>query len=232
MVGGRPGQRERCFGPLRDREVGDGLHVLAFELAIGLEHVAVGACDRRAATVGEAADPRNRGPIVGAQHDLHPHRHRAALAADDADDVAMALATPHGVDQHHRALGGLEPRLEHERVLAVGARRPGDRHRGSDLPAAVAVVAQQRREEGARIEARQGHPIDRAVEPDEAGALAIADQSVIFDPERHGRCGLLSVGSADHVAPLGPTRRRPSGSGQPSQALAEQREDAVGIDVP
>jgi hypothetical protein len=49
----------------------------------------------------------------------------------------------------------------------------------------VLLVAEQRGEARRRVEARQAHPVDRAVPADEGGGLQVADDSVVFDSARH-----------------------------------------------
>lgn len=55
---------------------------------------------------------------------------------------------------------------------------------------------EQRREARRRIEARQAEPIDRAVATDERGALAVAEQRIVFDTQRHQDLAPLSLCSS------------------------------------
>jgi hypothetical protein len=54
-----------------------------------------------------------------------------------------------------------------------------------DPPAAVILVAEQGREAGLGIEARQAQPVHRTVRADQCGRLHVPDDGVIFDPACH-----------------------------------------------
>ena len=86
----------------------------------------------------------------------------------------------------------------HERVLAVTALDRLDLAVRREQPAAVLIVAEQRGEAGARVEAREAEPVDRAVPPDERRGLQVADQAVVLDPHHSasGERAEAAVGSA------------------------------------
>ena len=75
----------------------------------------------------------------------------------------------------------LELGLQHERVAAVAAPGRVELALRLDRPVPVLGVAEQRREDRSRVEARQAEPVDAAVAADERGGLEIADQSVVLD---------------------------------------------------
>ena len=65
----------------------------------------------------DVAHPRDHVAVVEAHDQAHRHRHRAAEALDDADDVDGVVADRHAVDDPHAALGRVELGLEHERAV-------------------------------------------------------------------------------------------------------------------
>ena len=93
----------------------------------------------------------------------------------------------HEIDQRDRAVLGLEVRFEDQRVGAIAPRDLGVPVARRDDEAAVLARAEQRREAGIRVEARPAQPVDRAIAADQRGALAVADQRVVFD----AACGMM-----------------------------------------
>src|SRR5688572_23769999 len=81
-------------------------------------------------------------------------------------------------------------------MAAVSPRYAPHLGRWRNQPAAMLGRAEQRREAGARIEARQTEPIDRAIARDERRALAVADQRVVFNVRRHGSRGQVAPSAA------------------------------------
>ena len=111
-------------------------------------------------------------------------RHLALEPFDDAHDVRIQAARRHEVDDADAAVVGVEVELVHERPVAVaplGALHVGG---GREQPTAVALVAEERREACARVEAGEAEPVDRAVATYESGRLQVADEAVVLDP--HG----------------------------------------------
>jgi hypothetical protein len=106
----------------------------------GAQHHHARAGDGAQRVVVEAGDPRDRGAVVEAQHELGAHRHAPAPADHPAHDVGRAVGRRHRVDHGHRAAGGLPLGLEHEGVGAVAARRPRVGVGGGEEPAAVVGV--------------------------------------------------------------------------------------------
>jgi hypothetical protein len=54
-----------------------------------------------------------------------------------------------------------------------------------DLPVTVIGVAEQGRETGLGVEARQAQPVHRTVRADQRGRLHVADDGVVLDPACH-----------------------------------------------
>ena len=131
-------------------------------------------------------DPGNIGAEAEADHQLHPHPDPAANAAHQPHHVGGVAARRHEIDQVDRAVSGLEPRLQDQRIVPIAARGARDLPRRRDQPAAVLLGAEQRGKAGIGIEGRPAQPVDRSVAADQRRGLAIADQPIIFDPARQG----------------------------------------------
>ena len=177
-----PGQHERNPLARLRREVRDGAQVLAAQVDRRAKSDRVRAGDRDPGVVLEPAHPGDDAAVVEADHELHPHRHAPLEPFDDPDDVRSLAARGHEVDHADAAVLGVEVELVHERVLSVPALDSLDLAVGREQPAAVLLVPQQRGEAGARVEAREAEPVDRAVSPDERRGLQVADQAVVLDP--------------------------------------------------
>ena len=78
----------------------------------------------------------------------------------------------------------MEVELVHERAFAVPPLGVGHLAVRREQPAAVPLVAEQRREAGVRVEAGQAEPVDRAVAADERSRLQVADQAVVLELHR------------------------------------------------
>ena len=76
----------------------------------------------RSAPSSSARDPRNRAAVVEAKHQLHAHPHAPAFASHQSDDVRVAAARGHEVDEEDDAISGLDAGLEDQRVAAIAAR--------------------------------------------------------------------------------------------------------------
>ncbi len=157
------------------------------------------ALEAHAVRTGDGADtrvrlahPRDDGAIVEANDELGAHRHAPAQPANDADDVRRPLSPlrasrqRHAVGDRDRALRRLERRVEDQRAGPVRARDALDGDAGCDEPAAVLGLAEQRGEARGRVEAGETEPVDGAIPPHEGGRLAVAEQRVVLDLQRHG----------------------------------------------
>lgn len=67
-------------------------------------------------------DPGNGSAVIEAKVELHIEGDSAALALDDAHQIARAIAKRHEVDENGSAGLGLKLGFENERVVAVAAR--------------------------------------------------------------------------------------------------------------
>ena len=137
QVRGVPGQREGAPLTGRDGEVGDGGEPFAMERHVRGEQERVGPGHRPDAA-GRAAHPRHHRAIVHADHQLHPHGHRAPETDDLPDDHRGPGPLRHAVHERDRAGVRLEPGLEHERVVAVAPLRPSACRRAGRGPSAHA----------------------------------------------------------------------------------------------
>ena len=95
------------------------------------------------------ADPRNDRAVFETDDQLHSHRHLAANAVDDANQIGILPARRHEIDQAGDASGRFDLGLEDQSVAAITAARRFDFIRGQETPAAIFFVAEQRRETGA-----------------------------------------------------------------------------------
>lgn len=187
---GRIAERERHALVGADREFRERMQVLAGERHGRAQHDRVGAGDRlHPVFARELRDPRDREAVVEAQHEFHPHLHRAAPADDDAHELGPAVAGRHEVDDGHGAVRAFVIGFENQRVAAIAACRMRNRDVGGrrDQPATVLGCADERREAGARVEPGPAQPVDGAVFCDQRGRVAVADEGIVFDQGGHGR---------------------------------------------
>src|SRR5262245_57996997 len=108
-----PGQVEGNALPLGNRKVGHGAEVLAAERNFTVEVNNVGPSNGDDTPV-LAPDPRNEGAIVEAEDEFHPHRHLAAPALDDPNQIELFRANGHEVEDRRLTLIGLIVRFENE----------------------------------------------------------------------------------------------------------------------
>lgn len=180
-----PGQHERYRLTLPHREARRAVHAFALHGYRAADHQQVQAGDRGGRFIVDAADPGHRVAVVEAdrQHGLEVHAPLESF--HDARDPDLVAGHRHEVDHACAPRGGMPFGLEHEAAvdIATGARGIGIRRR--DTPAAVVLVADQRRETGRRIEPRKACPVDRPVPGHQCRAAAVAEHRVVFDPGCH-----------------------------------------------
>ena len=172
------------LSPAGHGEVAHGAEVLSPDGHRRPQPEGVGSPDR-ADPVVLAAHPRNPGPEVQPDGQLDPHGHGAARALDHADQGRRRRPDRHAVAQHDDAVRGLELGLEDQRPRAIAPAHGPHGARRRDEPPAVLGRAEERREAGGRIEAGNAEPVDRAVPPDEGRCLAVSDDRVVLDAQRH-----------------------------------------------
>ncbi len=162
-------------------------------------------------------EPGGRAPIVGAGRDDVLHAHAAGQAVHDADDPRAAVRTRvvpdgllvdrHEVDDLDRAGGRGEDGPEDVGAVVVALLGPVRAPR-PELPVPAVARVEDAAEERWRVEAGQAAPIDAAVDTDQRGAAAVADQPVGPDGEvTAGPAHRLDHGAAD-PGPPAPTRER------------------------
>ena len=162
-----------------------------------------------------AVHPRPDLAVVGADHPGVRHLDTALEAGDPAQQVGPAVLHGHHVEQLDDAGGRGEGGLHDGRGADVPPRDlvvPGR----ADLPVAVLLGAEQRREAGGGVEAGEAHPVHRAVEPDQGCGVTVAEQGVVLDRLRHG----------DTVAgrpATGPGPQAPAGSSSTKRAPLARR---------
>ncbi len=192
LVGREPGEDERHAVAGSDVELGLGMEVPADEVDRRREEECIRARHRMEALVSPA-HPGDDRAIVEPDAQTHLHRDSPLDALDDAHDVRRLPARRHEIDQAHDAFVAGELRLEDERVAAVSPPRRGDVRRGPERPSAVLLVAEERGEARARVEARKAEPVDAAMTRDERSGLQVADEAVVLDQCGHA-CTLSRAG--------------------------------------
>ncbi len=146
--------------------------------------------------------PRHRRAIAEAQHQFGVHFHAAAFADHQTHEMRAVAARRHEIDQRHRAIGGLEPRLQDQRVGAIAAGGRLDLALRRDQPATILVCAQQRGKAGVGVESRPAQPIDRAVAADQSGRAQITDQCIVFYSRGHGKFFCWNMIFCENRCPL------------------------------
>src|SRR5947207_6929694 len=87
----------------------------------------------------------------------------------------------HEVDDPHAGMLERPDRLNHIRVAPVLTEHAGARVRGSELEKSAPIPVEQPTEHPGAVEARQAHPVDRALLADQRRRAQVADQSIIPD---------------------------------------------------
>src|SRR5262249_4627411 len=118
------------------------------------------------------------------------------------------------------------------RVVAITLPRLAHPDRRAQRPAAVLVVADQRREAGVRIEPRRAQPVDRSGARHQRAGEGVPDQPVVLDLRRHAfipgcqpgekewRQLLIRRPDPQSWGTLCPMLPRPRGSLRPGASLA------------
>jgi len=181
---------DRLAGPHHEVRVMRGVvvglreHAAAQDQRVGTGH---GQQTRQPLVVDDPAHPGHRLPVGETDRPPHGHVDLAGDALDPAYEVGMAVPDGHRVDQADDAGVGLPLGFEHQGALPVAPAGPAydavSEATRAQLPAAVALVAEQRGETGGRVETRQAEPVDRAVPGDERHRVGVADDGVILDEQ-------------------------------------------------
>src|SRR5436309_9899193 len=93
----------------------------------------------------EPPDPGHDLAVIEADDELHLHRHFAAQAFDDADDVRILAARRHKIDQANGATLGFNFRFENQRLSPVTAARGFDFLCRKKPPVPIFLLAEPRR---------------------------------------------------------------------------------------
>src|SRR5206468_8922770 len=128
-----------------------------------------------------SSHPRNDLAVIEADDQLHLHRHFAAHAFDDADDVRILAARRHKIDQANGPALGFNFCFENERLSPVAATRSFNVLLRKKPPVSIFAVANQRRKASGRIEPGKTKPVDTAVTAHQRAGLRIAKKSVVLD---------------------------------------------------
>ncbi len=131
------------------------------------------------------ANPGDRGGIAEPDAQILPHPHVAPDTADAAHEVGAPVGHRHGVRHLDLALGGGPAGHKDHGVALVAARRGSRRVGRREQPAAVVLGAQQGAEGRLRVVPREAQPVDAAVLADEGPGIAVTDQGVVLDRQRH-----------------------------------------------
>ena len=177
----RQDERHRLSG--RDVELADRGQVLAGQRHRRVQDDHVGAGDRAKRAVLHPRHPRNGMPEVEPQHELGSHLQPPSLAAHEPDDVGVAAARRHEINDRGGAVGGLDACLEDQGLVAILSRDPRILGRALDRPAAV-LGSVPRSAAKQALESNRGQH-SQSIEPlrrDQRGRLAVADERVVFNP--------------------------------------------------
>ncbi len=182
-----------------DGEVGVGGQVLAVRVRLGVQPDRVRSGDGDRAVV-DLVHPRGHPAVAETHPQLRAHRHPAADALHDADELRGAVTRGHEIGHPYGAARGVPLRLQDEGVAAIPppvgpGRFCSFRSRGAQAPEAVLLGAQQARENGVGIEAGKAQPVRCAVPADQGGGLHVSDECVILDAPGH-----VYLQSNGHVA--------------------------------
>src|ERR1019366_7567850 len=169
-------------------------------------------------------EPGGRAPVVGPGSDPVLHAHAAGQAVDDADDPRAAVRTRveadgllvagHEVADLDPAGGRGEDGPQDVGAVVVALLGPVRAPR-PELPVPTIARVEDATEERWRVETRQAAPIDAAVDTNQRGAAAVADQPVGPD----GEVTAGTVGPLDHQSgfPPGPESSLTSAGGATKQ---------------
>ena len=91
----------------------------------------------------------------------------------------------HEVEERRDSIGGLEARLQDQRVGLISPCYPRRPVLCGNKPAAMVRRAEESRETGVGIEPWPTQPINGAIATDQRGCLAVADKRVVFNTQRH-----------------------------------------------
>lgn len=186
-VGRVPGRHQVDHFALRDRERAQMRVVARFQAdAPNDQRVrACGGLEGGLVLCPDLPHPRDRPRVVETHGQAGLERHASAHRDHPAHDVEPLVVDRHHVLHLRHSGAGLPARHQHERVAVVVPTHPRFRVGRTELPATVALIAEQRPEHGGRVESRRAEPVDAAASRHECGRAAVAQQSVVLDRLAH-----------------------------------------------
>src|SRR5438094_84191 len=131
-------------------------------------------------------------PPVGAYVSAFSVMSERATASGSGSPEGSA---PDDQSSHHAATRA-ELWLQHAGVAPVPAGGPTHLAGRREQPASVLLVAEERGEARAGIEAREAQPVDGPVAADEGGGLGVADERVVLDATGHRARSVTRVGDS------------------------------------
>src|SRR5580704_6586760 len=129
----KPRKHERQTLPLRDRERGGHLGIVASDRCRGAKTELVRPHDG-GEVVTLTTEPGNAGAVGGTDHEIHTHGNDATPAHDDTHKVGSVVAKWQTVDYCDVTFWSMKIGLEDQRVVAVATADVRLPYR-SDLPA-------------------------------------------------------------------------------------------------
>ena len=123
--------------------------------------------------------------VVEAETKIHHHGHGSPDAGDTADNIRSAVAVRHEVRDLHLAIRRHPSGHEDEGVCFVPSRRRHDLASGGEQPPSVVLGAKERSEGRGGVESGKTEPVDAAVAPDQTRGVAVADQGIVLNAQRH-----------------------------------------------
>src|SRR5262245_54494774 len=111
-----------------------------------------------------------------------------------------AVSRRHEIDDDRTAALCLKLGLKDESPWPVAPPCAELRRSRRNEPAPVLGRPEQGGKARGRVETGPAQPVDRAVPPDQGSRPAVADQRIVFDAKRHGRCTpMITLAWAQHI---------------------------------
>ena len=185
-MAGSPDKCERNGLTFVNREIGDGVQVLAAhgDVRAAVQGIRPGL---RADSAVDPAHPGHDGTVIGPDGQIHVHGDLAAAALNQAHDIQHTPGHGHEIDQRHGPVIRLEIGFQDQGFAAIAPSHRANFGGRRDLPPAVLRAAEQSRKTGAGIEPRQTQPIDGTARRDQRSGMTIANHGVVLDPGGHTR---------------------------------------------
>src|SRR5262249_42769043 len=131
-----------------------------------------------------SVDPWYGRTVVKTNHEFSLKNHPARATDDNAHQVG-AVCRRHEIDDRRAAGISFEVGFKDEGTKAVTPIYADRRELWSDEPSTVLSRPKESGKARGRVEARPAQPVNRAVTADQSSRLAITDQDIIFNSQRH-----------------------------------------------